>query len=444
MTDLRLTKRFYTHGGAAAIAAALFLASAAPVLSQGPRVTLEDALRMAERVDPDLVQARGALRTAGAAKRTNTGSFLPSLSVTGSATRASSNRFNEATGQVVSVGSNTSYTSGLSLNLTIFDGLSRFAQRSVAHADLDAADAGIINQRFQVALQTKQAFFQALATAELVGVAETQVERAREQLSVSSEKLRNGTATRSDSLRSFVELGNARLGLIRAQANLAAAEAALGSQLGIDGRVTAVPDETYFQRAGELDIETLMLSAVQSAPSIVEAEAGLRAAAARTKVQRSQYWPTVTASYSNSFSGNEAPFNSTQSYVNNWNVRLSLRWPLFDGFSREQQIVNANVQRDVQAARTEDARRQVRTNLIRLLANLQAAEEQIVISDASLEAATEDLRVQQQRYDVGVSTIVELLSSQVSLDQAEVALVQARFDYQIARAELEALVGRSL
>ncbi len=59
-------------------------------------------------------------------------------------------------------------------------------------------------------------------------------------------------------------------------------------------------------------------------------------------------------------------------------------------------------------------------------------------------AAEEDLRVQQERYRLGAATIVEVLTSQVSLDQAGVDMVQARLDYLVARAQLEALVGREL
>jgi outer membrane protein len=54
------------------------------------------------------------------------------------------------------------------------------------------------------------------------------------------------------------------------------------------------------------------------------------------------------------------------------------------------------------------------------------------------------VRVQQQRYNIGASTLLDLLTSQTALAQAQQALIQARYDYRIARAELEALIGRDL
>ena len=62
----------------------------------------------------------------------------------------------------------------------------------------------------------------------------------------------------------------------------------------------------------------------------------------------------------------------------------------------------------------------------------------------NLAAATEDLRVQNERYRVGAATILDLLTSQTALTTAEQNLVQVRFDYLIARAQVEAVVGRTL
>jgi outer membrane protein TolC len=138
------------------------------------------------------------------------------------------------------------------------------------------------------------------------------------------------------------------------------------------------------------------------------------------------------------------PWGSTEGYVNNWSFRFSLSWTIFNGFQREGQIVNAGVQRDNAQARAADTRRDVHAQVIRLTADLESAWRAIEIADGSLIAAQEDLRVQQERYGVGAATIVELLTSQVALDEAEVEVVRARYDYVVARAQLEALIGRSL
>jgi len=424
-------------------------AAAVPALAQQAdtgrattlQVSLDEAIRRALDVQPAIIQAQGAQRNAGATQRAAFGAFLPSLSLNGSSAHASGNRFNSATNQIVSGPSSTSYTGGLSLNITLFDGFARFASSNAAAAGADAADAGYLNQRFQVTLSTKQLFYNALATEELVHVAEAQVRQAQQQMEIAVQKLRAGSATRSDSLRSVVDLGNANLALLQAQANLATAQANLGRQIGVDQLVRAVPDSAL---APFPDTAALRVDAIAHAPQVAQADAQAHAAQSQVTVARAQYFPSFTAGYSNGYTGFDAPWSTTNSYVNNWSLRFSVSLPIFNGFTREQQLVAANVQRDITAAQAADTRRLVGAQLTQQIAALQTAYTQIDIATTNVAATTEDLRVQQERYRVGAGTILDLLTSEANLTTAKTNLVQARFNYNIARAQLEALVGRSL
>mgnify|MGYP003296951163 CR=1 FL=1 len=125
-------------------------------------------------------------------------------------------------------------------------------------------------------------------------------------------------------------------------------------------------------------------------------------------------------------------------------MSLGLRWTLFNGFQRELNIAQQEGNQDVAEANASDAQRQVQAELITALAQLDAARQRIEITGISVAAATEDLRVQQERYRLGASTIVDLLTSQEALNQAEVDVVNARFDYLRAKAQIEALIGRNL
>jgi outer membrane protein TolC len=147
---------------------------------------------------------------------------------------------------------------------------------------------------------------------------------------------------------------------------------------------------------------------------------------------------------SGGYSGADWPWAPATTYLDNWSLRLSVNWTLFNGFSRERALTQATVSRDNARATAADERRRAGAVLTQQLATLATASEQITIARANLAAATEDLRVQQERYRVGAATILDLLTSQAALTQAEVSIVQRRFDYLIARAQLEALAGRTL
>src|SRR5207237_572736 len=196
-----------------------------------------------ETVRPAMVQARGEQRNAGASGRSAWGAFLPTVNTNASAARSNTSSFRSGTTDTLPP--LYSYSGGLSASLVLFDGFSRFANLRAASASQDAAAAGVVNQRYQVTAATAQVFFTALANEELVRVAQAQVDRAKAELQTAVNKFQAGAATRSDTLTATVDLGNARLTLLQAQANLATAQANLGRQVGVDQLVRAVPDSAF-------------------------------------------------------------------------------------------------------------------------------------------------------------------------------------------------------
>jgi outer membrane protein len=402
-------------------------------------VTLGEAVRRALAVQPAVVRASGAATSAGWQKRAAYGAFLPTVTINSSAFRQ--NQASIVNGFPVEKGT-YQYNTSLTAAVDLFAGFRRLARYRNADATQDAADAGLVNERYQTTLVTQQAFFTALANEELVRVAQAQVTRAEQQLKIAVDKLRAGSATRSDTLRSTVDLGNARLELLRAQANLATAQATLGRQVGADQPVRAVPDTAL---PGLPDTAALRATAIETAPVVREGAAQARAASASVWDSRSQYWPRLTLTYTASSQGLTKPWNGFDDPNRNQNqLRIGLSWTVFDGFQREVANSGSIVAADVARADAADARREVNAQLTQQLAALFTTYAQIGIARTNVAAATEDLRVVQERYRVGAATILDLLTSQASLTQAEVSLVQSRYDYLIARAQLEALVGHAL
>jgi len=402
------------------------------------QVTVTEAVARALSVQPAMVEAQGSQRTAKASNRSAWAAFLPSLTTSASASRNSTPRIDTNTGLPIPPG--YVYTVGVNANLELFDGFRRFAELKSASATLDAAEAGVLNQRYQVTLETKQIFYDAAAQEELVRVADSQVRRARQQLDATKQRLLLGSATRSDTLRSAVELGNARIALMQAQANLAASEMNLGRQIGLDEPARAVPDSVLPPIP---DPEPLR-QGMENTPEVVQAEAAARASRANIWTARSQYFPSLNLSYTDNRQGADSPLTSFGDYRETYTWRFGLTWTIFNGLDREANQISADVERDVNEARAADARRQVNADFTRQYTSLSTAFQQIQIAATNVTAADEDLRVQAERYRMGAATILDLLTSQSSLTQAQVSLIQARFNYLVARAGLEAIIGREL
>ncbi|HEX7024049.1 MAG TPA: TolC family protein [Gemmatimonadales bacterium] len=424
--------------------AVTLLGAAGAARAQAPKITLEEAIARANRVQPGVIQAGGTVRNAEARQRTATGAFLPNLTVSGNRGESFSEgqQLDPSTGQFVTSGTSTgSAGASVSSSIDLFAGFRRTSEKKAAGANRDAADASFRNAMYQQQLTTTNQFFDVLAAEQLQNVREASVRRAEEQLKVAVAKLHAGRGIRPDSLRSVVTLGNAQLQLVNARTSLATAEANLGRLVGEDGPIGAVDDSTLYQALAVVDTSALRNEALANAPSVKAAEASAEAARSAVRVSKAGYYPTLSLSGSASLSGSS---RNSYTFLQSRQLSLGLSWPLFNRFQREQGIVNSQTALENAEAQAADSRRLVLANLTAALAALEAARLRTAISQTSVVAAQEDLRVQQERYRLGAATIVDVLTSQEALNQAEVDVVTARFDYVRARAQISALIGRTL
>jgi len=444
-----------------------------PAVMTGPqpaasvaRVTLEQALQLGRQYNPSQVQAQQNLRIANMGVTQAWGAYLPTVTGTGTAARNSPQRVNQfGAAQVNPITDNSSFSLNASLNL--FTGFQRGANQRAANATRDLNQAALLQQDYATDLNTKQAFFNALSTQELVGVAQANLARSDQQLKLTTEKLRLGATTRSDSLQASVDYGNAEVQLIQARANALTAQATLARAIGAEGMVAAVPDTALEVRLTSLDTAALRGDAEAHAPSVVQAQAGVAAARATLTANRALYYPTLSLGARETWTGSQLPLAQAPlqrnivpdsvipskpdtfyvrgpRYTGTWNVSLALSVPIFNGFQREASIVNADANFQASQAKLRDARLGLDASLTQELTALDAAAAQIDVARTTVAAAQEALRMQRERYRLGASTIVDLLTAETTLNQAETGLVQARYNYLIARATLEALVGHGL
>ncbi|MEZ4417345.1 MAG: TolC family protein [Gemmatimonadota bacterium] len=410
----------HTHAGAA----------------QEPQVlTLDQAIALALEVAPGMLDARSGRAQAGSTLLTSRGSWLPSLSLGGTYANSSNERFDQATGQLVS----QNFSAQAQAGLTLFAGGRRFAQNRSAGAGVAAADADLIAERFQTILTTTQAYYDAAAAGELVKAAEQRLARAEQQLSFAQTRLEVGTATRSDALRAELERGNAQLAVLEANAGWRGAALQLGRRVGIEGEVrpaeAALPD-----RAPALpSAESLVAEALASSPIVLAAEATLRSRQADHLASYTGYLPSAQlAGGYDWFAFNFPPKERS------WNLRLTVSLPVLNGFQREAALQRTEAAERAARGRAEDARIAARADVETAVLTIEAAEQRVRIADRSVELAQEDLRVQEERYQIGAATILDLQTSQVTLADAEISRVLARQALGTSVARLEAILGKRI
>ncbi|HET9799569.1 MAG TPA: TolC family protein [Gemmatimonadaceae bacterium] len=426
------------------LAPALLRGQVTDTLAARP-IPLPQAVALAQQNALGAIQARGQIRTAESSVRAARAALFPSLNLTMGQVNQSGDRF-DSQGRLVPylAPQPWSYSTGIQSSVNLFDGGRRLSEIKRSRFDVSAATANEVNERFNLALQVKTQYYGILAARESEAAARAQLQQAQEQLKASIARTAAGVATLSDSLRSVVAVGNAQLALITARNNLRVASAALTRLVGSETPVTALPADTADLSLTPID-SAMLDGLLDEGPAVKQAEAQLTSARASVRSARTPYLPSIDLTYSRSGNGFDKFYgigDKSLAYTNNFSIRLA--YPLWNSYQREDALTRARVQADVAEATVRDTRLAAQQTFVQQLGALRTAQQRIALQQVSVQAAQEDLRVQQQRYTLGASTLLDVLTSQTTLDAARSALIQARQDFRVARAELEALVGREL
>jgi len=424
-----------------ALLALLQLQLATTVASPGdslPTVTLAEALRRATGLDPNYVTAVGQVDNAVWGRRSAFAVFiLPSVSLSTVASQYNPGFFNPA--NLASPAKNL-VQAQVTLQYDLFTGGQKVAELSRSAAALDGAHAGELRARFAAALATESTYYAVLANGELTRVARERVQRAEQQLAVARARVTTGAAVQTDSLQLRLELSRARVGLLQQETGLRVARLTLGSRVGADGPVDAAPLDSVLPAELPVTFASAVEEAALQGPLYRQARANERATAAAFRGQLGAYLPHATLSFSPA--AYDEVFMPTAFKLST--LALTVSFPLWDNGHREIAVSQARVNHDVARATRELMERSVRRDVAAAYDGFTTARATADLAGEQVRVAGENYRVQQARYRTGATTILDLLKAQSDLDDAEAALVQARYATRLALAGLETILGRRL
>jgi outer membrane protein len=135
------------------------------------------------------------------------------------------------------------------------------------------------------------------------------------------------------------------------------------------------------------------------------------------------------------------PFNFENSPVS---VSLSFSVPIFAGFDRQVQVESAIARRNDMDYQVRGLELQIRADVTEAVHNMETAYQTVLLQEENTAMAGEEMRLAQERYQLGAGTFLELLDSQTLAAQAEVDQIDAVFSFYQSLTQLEAAVGRPL
>jgi outer membrane protein len=405
-------------------------------------ISMGEAVRLAHENNVSNITANNSIRSASNQVRSARAQLLPTLTATAGQNKTFGSRLGERN-TLIPIDPKWGYNTGLRANKTLFDAGKSFADVRTQRANVAAAQANEVNTEYNIALQVKQAYNAVLAAKESESAARAQLATAELQLQTSIAKVNAGAANISDSLRSVVQVGTARLAVLAAQNTFRTQSATLTRLVGTPYFVTAQLSDSVQHTAAPIDSSTV-IELAQSGPTIRAANAEVAAATAAQRSAKAAYLPTITMNASFSGSGASSIYGFNGAFPYSRSIGFNLNYPLFNGFQRENQVASAQISLENAQAQARDARLAVQQSVITGIANLRNAEETMQVQEVNVRASQEDLRVVTQRYELGASTLLEVTTSQQNLVNAQQQLIQARLNYRNAKAQIEAAIGRDL
>lgn len=405
-------------------------------VGQVQQLTLQQAQTIAIQNHP---QVQGAMALAAAAKAQVTEAkshYYPTLY--GSATGVDAeNNSRIAAGALNNPIIYERYANGLTLNqlVTDFGRTHELVKSSDLHAR--AQQENVITTRADVLLGVDQAYYALLRANGVLTVAQQTVQerqRVSDQVTaLQKNQLRSGL----DVTFANVDLAQSKLLLIQAQNDVDAAQAQLSASLGYsDARTFQLQDEPM-PGPPPTDVTGLLQQAFMNRPELTGMRLNAQSAHAYATAERDLWFPTLSAAGSAGLT----PYGATQLAPRYAAAGFNLNIPIFNGhlFGALQTEAKENAIAQDQNVRNEVdlVARDVRTAWL----NANSAYQRLSVTDQLLDEANQSVNLAQSRYNLGLSSIIELSQAQLNQTQAQIQQASAKYDYQTQTAVLNFQIG---
>jgi outer membrane protein len=417
-------------------------------------LTLNDCIELALKNNQDVIRARGNVRVADGNVWQAFGAFLPSVDASASVTETHTPTgtswiavYDSVSGtfSAVPVGSggvDKAYSLRASAAMTIFNGGRNIFNFIGANADKKYYDYTLEATEQNMIYSVKLYYFAYLRAVEQEKISQKAVKRGEEQYKLVDSKYKVGSASRSDVLKATVQYGNDKLDLIAAHNAVQVAHADLAYLIGVDVNSDTEFSSDFEARKYDGTEADAMKFGLANHPGLISNEYNLKAARYDVKTTFGRYLPSLGISLNRYWSNSQwSEFKKFRSEDGQWSISTTLSIPIFENFSRKQDMSRAKAVLNNARADYYYAKNKVVHDIRESYLDITRAEEALNVAKENVSAATEDMTLVQERYNLGAATILDLLDAQVSLITAENARNEAEFDYNLAVAKLENATG---
>lgn len=428
-------------GAARALLGVLLLTAATASAQTAPAAqpwTLERCLTRAMEINPSMQSARLGLTAAKGQNLMAVSEFVPR--VNWNSVYIDNSYIPAAGSPRASYGSDDFYLSTLSADLNVFSWRMAPLRRTMK-ANTKVAALKLASAQNDLTLNVKKAFFASLYAKQLLTISQAAEAVALENLETARNLYKEGRVSTFDVSRASVRHVNARTGTISARNTQTVALENLRLLLSLEPGETMEIEGVFPEEPLDTPLPEQLNSALARRPELHLAKAAEELQISARELARAGFLPTVFTGFSYSWEGREFAPGSRSGDYKYWTAKAGVSIPLFDGmFSigryKAQKAGVAQAKEQTKAAQ-DGVVMEVRQHYY-ALAN---SKESLAAQQENVETAAENLRIAQERYKMGLLSLLDLKDAELSNIDARTQQIKTLYDYNVARTSLERATG---
>ena len=338
------------------------------------------------------------------------------------------------------------YSFGVTGRYTIWD----HGQRNIGllQARENKNLVGIQNDqvRQNLVFQVTQAYYEVLKAQELVKVDRQNLDRSRENRERVEAYVEAGIQIEADIATAQVREANSELALLNDQNQLDIALAYLPRIMGLNPatRIRVIENQEPKNEVEIVDIslDEAINHAIKARPEFMVGKSNVKQTEYALRLTKLNRYPKLNAQYNHDFNLDDY-FDDSEDlgHLRYWRFAATLDFPIFDGGVTKRRVDELELQLDRTREDLEDLKRSVALEVQQAYLNLIRAAKSVEISGAQVRDARLSLNVIRERFIQELAILIELLDAQTVFASALTSQVRIFYDYQIARASLQKVLG---
>jgi outer membrane protein len=305
-----------------------------------------------------------------------------------------------------------------------------------------AAEQSTQATKYDVLLRVNQAYFGTLRAQAMVNVAQKTVEARQYVADQATQLFNNKLKSQVDVAFAEVELSRAKLLVLQTQEQVQEAYADLTRALGSDSPAIYQLAEEPLPPSPPANVEDLVQQALKARPELASLQLSRDAAYKFERAEKDLSLPTASmmgvGGYIGYIAQLQLPKVTPAEYES---VGINVQIPLFNGGLFKARREEAHYRAMEADQRLRDEAESVARDVRTAWAGLSIAYQRLDVTAEMLRAARQAQQLAKGRYDLGLSSIVELTDSELNLTDAQIANLSAKYDYQSQYAMVQYTAG---